>query len=467
MMASTQRHIEPGQSDSATEPPGGGVLGIEWLNPSLFWIFVLRVLRSFTQGYLAVITPLYIAILGYDAVHLGLLFTAVAFVSAMLSSTTGVLADRFGRKPLLILTALMVAGASVGFAFAPNFALLVVAGAIGSLGRGGALAGGAWGPFYPAVQALVAEQASDMRRTTVFGALSFIGVIAAAFGALFAALPHVLKVAFGVPTLTGYRILFVLGGPIGIVMAMVIVPVREARRGSRRPVATPDEPARRPAGRRGGRTGLLLGLSTSSWRLVVRFMVANVTNGFAIGMLGPFVVYWFYRRFGATESEIAQLFFVLGLLSAVPYLIASRVALAMGSVRTIVFTRAIACALLFGVVLMPTFATAAALYALRMVFNVLSIPVRQSYLMGIIDPAERAGAAGIASLPSQAASGVGPYCAGYFMEHFALGMPLEVAAAMQAVNTFLYWLFFRHIHPPEEIDALNRIRAAGPNGNDF
>jgi predicted MFS family arabinose efflux permease len=199
----------------------------------------------------------------------------------------------------------------------------------------------------------------------------------------------------------------------------------------------------------------------------VRFMVANVTNGFAIGMLGPFVVYWFYRRFGATESEIAGLFFVMGLLSAVPYLMAGRIALVMGSVRTIVFTRAVSCALLFAVVVMPTFATAAALYALRMVFNVLSVPVRQSYLMGVIEPAERAGAAGLANLPSQVASAVGPYFAGYFMENFALGLPLEVAAAMQTVNTFLYWLFFRHIHPPEEMAALNGIRGPGANGNDL
>jgi len=43
--------------------------------------------------------------------------------------------------------------------------------------------------------------------------------------------------------------------------------------------------------------------------------------------------------------------------------------------------------------------------------------------------------------------------AGYFMEHLALALPLEFAAAMQGLNTFLYWIFFRNVFPPEELDT--------------
>jgi hypothetical protein len=43
--------------------------------------------------------------------------------------------------------------------------------------------------------------------------------------------------------------------------------------------------------------------------------------------------------------------------------------------------------------------------------------------------------------------------AGYFMEHLALALPLEFAAVMQGLNTFLYWIFFRNVFPPEELDT--------------
>ena len=42
--------------------------------------------------------------------------------------------------------------------------------------------------------------------------------------------------------------------------------------------------------------------------------------------------------------------------------------------------------------------------------------------------------------------------AGYFMEHLMLSLPLEFAAAMQGLNTVLYYLFFRNVYPPEEIE---------------
>ena len=121
-------------------------------------------------------------------------------------------------------------------------------------------------------------------------------------------------------------------------------------------------------------------------------MITNATNGLAIGMLGPIVVYWFYRRFNVNSAQLAGVFFAMNLVTAVPYLMAGRLALWMGSVRSVVVTRAISTVLMFAVVLMPTFGLAALMYGIRAVFNVLSIPVRQSYLMGVIDPAERSSA---------------------------------------------------------------------------
>jgi MFS family permease len=100
-----------------------------------------------------------------------------------------------------------------------------------------------------------------------------------------------------------------------------------------------------------------------------------------------------------------------------------------------------------------TIARVSTAYGVRALFNLLSIPVRQSYLMGVIDPAERSSASGFANFPSQVTSSIGPYLAGYFMEHLALALPLEFAAAMQGLNTLLYWIFLRNVYPPEELGA--------------
>lgn len=431
------------------EPVGGGLLGIAWLNRDLVWLFVLRVLRSIPQGYLGILLPLYLVALGYRAVALGTLLAFSALVAAGVSMVVGVLADRLGRKNCLAAISVMLAIGAIGFALARSFTWLVVFASIGSIGRGGALAGGAWGPFYPAVQPLVAESTTDYNRTTVFGAFSFVGVMVAAAGTLLAGLPQLLARISGTPELETYRMLFLLAGLLGLAMAVAVIPVHE-----RRPDAQLDRTgnssstgAADPATPSGAR----FGLSRDSWRLVVRFMITNTTNGLAIGMLGPIVVYWFYRRFGVGSAQLAEFFFILNLASALPYLMAGRLALMMGSVRAVVWTRAISTVLLFLVVMMPTFWLAATLYGVRAIFNMLSIPVRQSYLMGVIPPAERSSASGFANFPSQVMSAASPYIAGVFMEHLYLSLPLVFAAAMQALNTVLYWIFFRNVLPPEEM----------------
>ncbi|HKN01930.1 MAG TPA: MFS transporter [Candidatus Binataceae bacterium] len=426
------------------ESAEGGLFGFAWLNQDLGWLFVLRALRSISQGYLGIILPLYLAILGYNAVALGTLLAVSAIAAAITSTLTGVLADRFGRKTFIVLISLMFTVGGVGFAFARSFFWIVAFAAIGSIGRGGALAGGAWAPFYPAVQALVAEQSSHENRTTIFGVFSFVGVMAGALGSLLAALPSVLKHTPGLPEVQSYGLLFILSGVLGAAMAVAVIPVRERHV----PSAVGPSDLKQPGTAHSGT--LRLGLSRKSWRLVIRFMITNSTNGLAIGMLGPMVVYWFYRRFGASSVELAEVFFIINFLSAIPYLAAGRIALTWGSVRSVVVTRSVSTVLLFAVVIMPSFAWAAALYGVRALFNVLSIPVRQSYLMGVIDPAERSSASGFANFPSQVTSAIGPYMAGYFMEHLALALPLEFAAVMQGLNTFLYWAFFRNVYPPEE-----------------
>jgi MFS family permease len=434
---------------SAGGVPAGGLFGFPWLNRDLGWLFVLRVLRSIAQGYLGIIVPLYMAMLGYNAVALGTMLAVSALAAAGISTATGLLADRFGRKNFLAIISLLLAIGGVGFGLSTSLAWLIVWGAIGSVGRGGAMAGGAWGAFYPAVQALIADCTDDYNRTTVFGAFSFVGVIAAAMGSLLAGVPVLLKHFAGVPILESYRGLFVLSGVIGVAMALGVIPVRETHALE---IAAARIAAREANGEpHAGVHARRFGLSRESWRLVTRFMITNSTNGLAIGMLGPIVVYWFYRRFGVSSAELASMFFILNMIASVPYLMAGRIALTFGSVRSVVVTRAVGTALLFGVVLMPTFVWAAVLYGIRMLFNVLSIPVRQSYLMGVIEPSERASASGFANFPSQVTSAAGPYMAGYFMEHLFLSMPLEFAAVMQGINTVLYWWFFRNVYPPEEL----------------
>jgi MFS family permease len=422
----------------------------QWLNRNLVCLFAGRGLRSASQAYLVIVVPLYLAALGYGATRIGLMFAIVAVASAAMAALTGIMSDRFGRKTMLIVISLMTAVGGAAFAFSTRFVVLTVAAALGTIGRGGgAGSAGAFGPYYPAEQPLIAEQVSDFDRTTAFGALSFVAVIGGAAGSLLAWTPRLMQQAFGWPVVEGYRALFILTAGIGVAMVAVVIPVRESRHPGEH-----NRGARAISPRGDVRAGpLILGLSRASWRLVSRFMVTAATNGLAVGMLGPLLVYWFYRRFGVDAAQIGVLYFVLNLLAAAPYLFAGRMAARFGSVNAVVVCRSIAALLLGVMVVMPRFWLAGVLYGARMIFNTLSIPVRQSFLMGVIPPAERSAAAGMASFPAQVGSSISPYAAGYLMQRAWLELPLEIAALLQALNAALYYFFFSAVRPPEEISA--------------
>jgi MFS family permease len=395
-----------------------------------------RALRSLTQGYLGIIVPLFLVRAGYDTVQIGALLTAAAASSAVLTALVGFAADRWGRKPLLVSLGLMTAMGAVVFALTTRYILLLTAAALGTIGRGGAAgSGGAFGPYYPAEQALIAEHAGDANRTTVFAGLSLVGVLAAAIGAGLAGVPRLVNAAGLGSRLDGYRVLFWLTAVLGLAMAAVVLPVREE-------LAPHDR----------GMRGRTEPLSPATRSLLVRFAVTNGVNGLAIGFLGPILALWFHLRYGVGAAAIGALYLVINLAAVLPYLGVPWITRRLGGVvRTVVAARLVSAGLLAAIPLMPSFALAGVTYLVRMLANAVSVPVRQSYVMGIVRPDERSRMAALSNLPARISALAGPAVAGFMLRTWWIGVPLEAASALQLLYAGLYWRFFRSVHPPEEM----------------
>lgn len=402
-----------------------------WLSRDLALLFTGRALRSISQGYLAIIVPLYLARLGLPATRVGIFFTAGAVGSMALTALVGIGADRFGRKTLLVLLGLLTGASGLAFALTRRFAVLLVAAALGTIGRGGgAGSGGAYGPYFPAEQALIAEHAGSRWRTHAFGVVSLIGVLSGAVGAVVATIPGLLARGGAVSILVSDRVLFLLTAAIGVAMAVVVLPVREG----------PRPPRVRGAPR----------LAPGTGKILLRFFITNSTNGLAVGMLGPVLVYWFHIRYGVTSAQLGPLYLIANLAAAPANLLSARIARALGPVRAIVTARGVSVCLLSLVPLMPTFPLAGLVFLLRTQANSLSNPIRQSFLMGVVAERDRSTAAGLSNLPLQAFSSAGPTIAGWLMEVVWVGLPLELAAGLQGVNAVLYWLLFRNVPMRDE-----------------
>ncbi|HEV2580826.1 MAG TPA: MFS transporter, partial [Ktedonobacteraceae bacterium] len=424
-----------------------------WLTRDMRLLLAARVSMSAARALAGIVVPIYLALIGFNALELGFLFVVVAIMSAVLSGLSGLLADRVGRKPMIVLLPFCTALAAIIFVYSHVAALLFVFAALGSFGRGAGAGAGAVGPYQPAEQALLADAVSSRYRNNLFGLVGFASSLGALLGTgPLTSLPQVLT-HFSILSsqgLASYQFAFFLTAIAAAIAGLLAIPVADpslTRIRNRR--AMNDTSAQTIK-----RKGLWrINISHQSMSILLRLCITNSFNGLAVGFFGPFITYWFYRQYGAGPAVIGLLYSIINLAAMFANLGSARFAARLGLVRAILVGRIFQAVLLIPMVLAPTFWLAGAIYLARMLAQRLALPLRQSYVMGVVSPEERGTVSALSNLPAQATSAASPALAGYLFDHISLALPFEIGAALQAFNALLFFIFFRNNLPPEERDA--------------
>lgn len=392
---------------------------------------------SAQRALVGVVVTIYLAELGFSAFELAVLFAVVALASTLMSAGIGALADHVGCKPFLVTLPLVTAACALVFAGTDSVAMLYVAAALGSFGRGSGAGGGQIGPYTPAEQALLAGLVPDRRRPQLFGMVASASAAGGLVGALLVALPtgHAANGPTGPGT---YRVAFLVAAVLAAVAGLLAVPVRDrtalrARQVPRR------ERTRQP-------------LSAQARGLVAKLWAVNAANGIAVGLFGPFVTYFFYRQFGAGTAEIGALYVVVNAVTFGTNFLAAPVAARIGVVRTVVGARTLQALLLLPLAVAPSFAAAGAIYLARMMVQRFGMAMRQSFVMSAAPRDDRARVAAYSALPTQVLSAASPTMSGYLIETVGLSLPFEIAGVLQLVNAWLFYGFFRHTRPVDEGD---------------
>src|SRR5260370_18239913 len=94
-------------------------------------LFVTRFIRLFSYGSLSVVLVFYLSSLGLNEAQTGLLLTLTLLGDTVISLGLTTQADRIGRRRMLIIGAVLMAGAGRAFASTRNFLFLVAAGTTG------------------------------------------------------------------------------------------------------------------------------------------------------------------------------------------------------------------------------------------------------------------------------------------------------------------------------------------------
>ncbi|HEU5345073.1 MAG TPA: MFS transporter [Ktedonobacterales bacterium] len=416
-----------------------------WMTRDVSLVILARLFMSGARALAGIVTPIYLALIGFSALKLGWLFVAVAITSAIFTSAVGLLSDRIGRKPFLIALPLFAAIAAIVFAITRSVPLLFAFAALGSFGRGAGAGGGSIGPYQPAEQALLAEAAPPRARNDVFGRMAFASSLGAVIGGgPLATLPDLLPHLGmgGADGMAGYRAAFIAMAGLASIAALLVIPIADHR---------PARPRDASGAARGARSwNPLRRISPVSWPILLRLWVTNSINGLAVGFFGPFITYWFFRRYGAGAALVGALFTAVNLAALASNLYAPRLAERLGLVRAIFWGRTLQAVLMIPMVLAPTFWLAGLFYLIRMQAQRIALPLRQSYVMAVVPTHERGTVAAFSNLPTQVTSAITPGIAGYLFDTVSLELPFEIGAALQFLNAALFYLFFHRAPPPEE-----------------
>ena len=386
---------------------------IQDFSPTVLRLMAARLARSLAQGALVTDFALYTRTLGWSATRLGLVFALAIGFSVVLTAGVGPASDRFGRRQFLLVYEILSVATSIIALERTAFLPLAVAAIIGGFGRG---ANGAAGPFAPTEQSWMSVLIAPKQLGAVLSLNASLGFFGMAVGAVVAGVIGPVRAVFWLPLgarLIAFSLLWLSPDPQRLV-ARFTGPAQQEEAATARV-----------------ERGLL-------WRLAG----LNLLNGAGIGMVGPFMSWWFAARFGVGAGAIGPSFAVGFVAAGSASLIAGRLTRRYGTVRTVVVMRALGLASLVTMPFMPSFAAAVLLYTLRSALNRGTAGARQAVALGLVRGQRRGLAASINTLSTMGPRGIAPAFAGALFAEGALVAPFLIAGLFQGAYLVLYPLAF-------------------------
>lgn len=389
-------------------------------------LLIAKGVRAFADGYVSLLLPLYLVELGFSPLQVGVIATVTLIGSGLLTFVVGLHAWRFQYRTLLLATSVLMAGTGLGFALFTDIWLLVLVALVGTLNP----SSGDVSVFLPLEHAVLAKLVSDRQRTAMFARYSLVGALLGATGSLAAALPPALTALTGMSSLNVTRIMFLLYAVIAGVAGLLY-------RGLPKTLSTAAP----------GRKAPLHQSRNTVYTLAALFSLDAFAGGFVVQSM---LALWLHQRFDTSIAAAGVVFFWTGMLTAVSYLIAVRIAGRFGLLNTMVFTHIPSSVCLLLLPFAPALRYAIVLLFIRSALSQMDVPTRSSYVMAVVTPEERPAAASITSVPRSLAAAISPSLSGYLLGVSAFGWPLVLGGGLKIVYDMLLFANFRKLRPPEE-----------------
>jgi MFS family permease len=390
-------------------------------------LLATRALRGLADGAVSVLLPGYLTAIGFSPIRVGAIVFGTLLGSAALTLWVGLATDRLGRRRVLLAACILMMATGAGFALTSSFWPLFVVAVVGTLNP----SAGDVSLFLPVEQAALAEAAEARDLTAMFAAYNVAGALAGAFGALASGVPAILAARHGWALAPALRSGFVAYSIVAMIAFGVYRRLSPAIEVERQPI----------------KTAPLAKSRAIVIRLSALFSIDAFGGGFVIQSL---MALWLFRRFNISIQVAGSFFFAAGILGSMSQFVSSALAARFGRINTMVFTHIPSNAMLIVAALMPTPALAMGFLLLRASASQMDVPARQSYVMAVVPPEERAAAATVTNVPRSLASAFAPLPAGAMLNSSIFGWPLICAGVLKTIYDIALLIQFRAVKPADE-----------------
>jgi predicted MFS family arabinose efflux permease len=389
------------------------------MSPDARRIITAQGARALAYGLGSVLIGVTLARRGLSDTAVGAVLAGLLAGIALVSVLIARYGERFGRRRSYRWLFLLMAVAGTAFALTSSLPALLVAGLTGTVSTDVVESG----PFTSLEQAMLPHTGANTTR--LFGTYNTVATLAGSLGALIA--------------LAGSSPKWLLAYPISAAAGLLV----SARLSPAVELGHELEAERQPPLHR-------------SRRIVLRLCGLFALDSFGGGFVPQtFIAYLFTRKYGASPHTLALVFFAIGILQALSFQAAVRLAARIGLLRTMVLTHLPSNLLLVAVAFAPNLPVAIALLLARFLLSQADVPTRQAYVVAVVDPSERTAAAAYTNSARYVTRPIAPLLAGVALRG-ALGAPFVIAGVLKSVYDVGLYVLFRDVRLNSATDTAGR-----------
>src|SRR5919197_4801760 len=108
-------------------------LFLNWLSKDGRLILSARIVRTFAYGFLSIVLAIYLKLLGFNDILIGIVLTATLVNSVIFTLIASFYADRIGRRKILIIYSALMSVSGIVFFVTSNYIALIVSAFIGTI----------------------------------------------------------------------------------------------------------------------------------------------------------------------------------------------------------------------------------------------------------------------------------------------------------------------------------------------